>query len=153
MDNRLKCVVLGLDAICLATILMYSVTSRFVGILPMIKCNEQKWDEMEVEESFYTKSLPEAISPPRIIKENILQRKKCGGFPKNRLSLLRQWVVLSVHMRECRFSVTKQNIQNSTCLYRFVWRHMPARFCIFLKNEHLQMSALQGKAFSERTFA
>lgn len=82
MDNRLKCVVLGLDAICLATILMYSVTSRFVGILPMIKCNEQKWDEMEVEESFYTKSIPEAISPPRIIKENILQRKKVYELSK-----------------------------------------------------------------------
>ena len=76
MDKRLKCVVLAVDAICLAMILMYSATSRLAERVPRIKVDEQKWDEMVVEESFCNKSLQEAVSPPRIIKESVLHRKK-----------------------------------------------------------------------------
>ena len=55
MDKRLKCVVLAVDAICLAVILMYSATSRLVERVPRIKVDEKKWNEMVVEVAFYTK--------------------------------------------------------------------------------------------------
>ena len=76
MDKRLKCVVLAVDAICLAVILMYSATSRLVERVPRIKVDEKKWNEMVVEVAFYNKSVLEAVSPPRIIKESVLHRKK-----------------------------------------------------------------------------
>ena len=82
MDNRQKRVVFVIDVICVATILLYCVTSRFEGIVPKIKFEERKWDEIIVEEDFYNKSMPEAVSPPRIIKESVLQRKKVYELSK-----------------------------------------------------------------------
>ena len=58
-------------------ILMYGVTSRLIERIPT-----RKWDEIAVEQSYYSKSIPEAVSPPRIIKENILQRKKVYELSK-----------------------------------------------------------------------
>lgn len=82
MDKRFKCIVLAVDGIYLAILFLYSATSRLTEGLPMIKFHEQKWEEITVEESFYNKSLPEAVSPPRIIKESVLHRKKVYNLSK-----------------------------------------------------------------------
>ena len=71
MDNRQKRAILVFDIICLSITFMYGITSRFIETLP-----RTRWDEIAVEQSYYRKRISEAVSPPRVIKEKILQRKK-----------------------------------------------------------------------------
>lgn len=72
MNGRMKRAVLVFDVVCLTVTVMYGATSRFMKIVPM-----KKVSEITIEETGYVKRIPEAVSPPRVIHESLLERKKC----------------------------------------------------------------------------
>lgn len=72
MESGTKRAILVFDAVCLSITLLYGATSRLMKIVPA-----RKWNEITVEETSYTRKTQEAVSPPRVIKENVLERRKC----------------------------------------------------------------------------
>lgn len=83
MDSRMKRAVLVFDVVYLSVTLMYGAASRYMEIVPM-----KNLSEITIEKTCYVKRNEEAASPPRVIKENVLQRQKCYDLTKEDYSNL-----------------------------------------------------------------